>query len=77
MNTNATYNEAVKFASYHEIHRRVAERQGRAEAAHEAEMQLHGMAKLISTLYGTWDGDSYGKAYQDIIAAANGHAEEA
>lgn len=71
MTTNTTYNEAVKFASYHEVHRRVAEKQGRDEAAHDAEMEIHGMAKLISTLYGTWEDDSYAMAYNDIIAAAD------
>lgn len=69
--TNMSYNEAVKFASYHEVHRRVAEGRGDQEAARAADQQLRGMAKLICTLYGTWDDDDYGKAYQDIVTAAD------
>lgn len=71
MKTNTTYNEAVKFASYYEVHRRVAEKQGRTEAARDAEIEVHAMAKIISTIYGTWDDDSYAKAYDGIIAAAD------
>lgn len=69
--TNASYNEAIKFASYQEVHRRVAENRGDEQAAREAEAEIRGMAKIISTLYSTWDDDDYGKALGDIIAAAD------
>lgn len=69
--TNASYDEAVKYASYHEVHRRIAEKRGDAEAEQVAENEVCGMAKLISTLYGVWDDDDYGKAYGDIIKAAD------
>lgn len=71
MKTNTTYNEAVKYASYFELHRRVMEGMGDMEAARDAEREIHGMAKIISTIYGTWDDDDYGKAYWDIVAAAD------
>lgn len=69
--TNTSYDEAVKFASYHEVHRRVAEKMGNTEAAREAELEIHGMAKIISTIYNTWEGDDYGRAFNDIISAAD------
>ena len=71
MKTTYTYSEAVKTASYMEVHRRVAEKRGDVEAAQECEQRVHGMAELISTLYGTWDDDDYGKAYGDIMKAAD------
>ena len=69
--TTTSYNEAVKAASYMEVHRRVAENRGDNEAAYEAEQRVHGMAEIISTIYGTWDDTDYSKTYNDIIKAAD------
>lgn len=71
MKTTYTYSEAVKTASYMEVHRRVAEQRGDADAARDREQRVHGMAELISTLYGTWDDDDYSRALNDIMSAAD------
>ena len=71
MKITYSYNEAIKTASYMEVHRRIADNRGDSEVARDCEQRVHGMAELISTLYGTWDDDDYSRTFNDIMKAAD------
>ena len=71
MKTETTYAEAIKSASYSEVNRRVAIKNGDYEKAERLGSETLGMAKIISTIYGTWDDDDFSKAYNDIMDAAD------
>lgn len=72
-----TYEKAIDCAKYAAVETMISGKNGNAEEYMERYHELHGMAKMIATIFDKWEetdeGQSYGAVFYDILKAANGY----